>query len=193
MRPWRLWGEMSPALRNLLVGDILIRFCERIPDVFVVLWCMEAIRSPVTAFQFGWLSAIEQITAVLCYIPVAHYADRFGKKWFVVATFGFFTLFPLVLLFSERLLWLVPAFVVRGLKEFGEPTRKALIMDLAPEGRKAGMFGLYYLVRDVIVSFAALGGGWLWAVEPRLNLLVAFGFGVAGTLWFAMRGKDATA
>jgi MFS family permease len=136
------------------------------------------------------LSAIEQMTAVLCYIPVAHYADRLGKKPFVLATFVFFTMFPLTLLFSQSLWPLVGAFVVRGLKEFGEPTRKALIMDLAPENRKAAMFGLYYLVRDVVVSFAALSGAFLWQANPRWNLLTAFVFGVLGTIWFALRGRD---
>ena len=38
---------------------------------------------------------------------------------------------------------LIRAFIVRGLKEFGEPTMKALNMDLAPEERKAAVFGLY--------------------------------------------------
>jgi MFS family permease len=184
--PFRLYRQMTPDLRNLLVSDILIRFCERIPDSFVVLWCIRY----VSAFQFGWLSALEQITAVLCYIPVAHYADRFSKKPFVVTTFVFFTLFPLALLYSQSLALLIPAFVLRGLKEFGEPTRKALIMDLAPEDRKAAMFGLYYLLRDVIVSFAAFGGALLWAIRPELNLLVAFGFGIIGTVWFAARGRD---
>lgn len=189
--PLRLWGEMSSELRSLLVGDILIRFCERIPDSFVVLWCCgNVIARPVTAFQFGWLSAIEQMTAVLCYIPVAYLADRLGKKPFVLATFVFFTLFPLTLLFSQSLWPLIGAFVVRGLKEFGEPTRKALIMDLAPENRKAAMFGLYYLMRDVVVSFAALGGAFLWQVNPRWNLLSAFAFGTLGTIWFALRGRD---
>ncbi len=188
--PLRLWHDMTPDLRNLLVSDILIRFCERIPDAFVVIWCTRWIAAPTTEFQFGWLSAIEQITAVLCYIPVAHYADRIGKKPFVLATFGFFTLFPVTLYFSRSLLPLVAAFVVRGLKEFGEPTRKALIMDLAPEERKAGVFGLYYLVRDVIVSLAAFGGALLWRIDPRLNLVTAFAFGVAGTIWFAWRGRD---
>jgi MFS family permease len=188
--PLRLWGAMSPDLRNLLVSDILIRFCERIPDVFVVVWCTRQVLQPVTELQFGWLSAIEQITAVLCYIPVAHYADRLGKKPFVLATFVFFTLFPVTLLFCQSLTWLVPAFVLRGLKEFGEPTRKALIMDLAPENRKAGMFGLYYLVRDVVVAGAAFGGAVLWSVSPQVNLLVAFACGVAGTIWFAWRGRD---
>ena len=182
--PLRLYRQMPPQLRHLLVSDILIRFCERIPDSFVVIWCVQY----VSAFQFGWLSALEQITAVLCYIPVAHYADRFGKKPFVLMTFIFFTLFPLVLLFSQSLALLVPAFVLRGLKEFGEPTRKAMIMDLAPEHGKAGMFGLYYLIRDVIVAGAAFGGALLWTIRPTVNLLVAFGFGVLGTLWFAARG-----
>jgi MFS family permease len=188
--PLRLWGTMNRDLRSLLIGDILIRFCERIPDAFVVVWCTRQVLRPVTEFQFGWLSAIEQLTAVLCYVPVAHYADRFGKKPFVVATFVFFTLFPLVLLFCQSLALLVPAFVLRGLKEFGEPTRKALIMDLAPENRKAGMFGLYYLVRDVIVSLAAFGGALLWSVSPRVNLLVAFACGVVGTIWFTWQGRD---
>jgi MFS family permease len=108
----------------------------------------------------------------------------------VVLTFAFFTFFPLLLLFSHSFEMLILAFVLRGLKEFGEPTRKALILELAPEHRKAGMFGLYYLVRDLIVSVAAFGGAFLWAIDPKVNLLTAFAFGAAGTLWFAWKGKD---
>jgi hypothetical protein len=59
--------------------------------------------------------------------------QRSTKKPFVVATFFFFSLFPLLLLFSQTISWLVVAFILRGLKEFGEPTRKALIMDLSPD------------------------------------------------------------
>ena len=104
--------------------------------------------------------------------------------------FGFFTLFPLFLLFGSSFLWLVPAFILRGLKEFGEPTRKALIMDLAPEDCKAAMFGLYYLLRDVVVSVAAFGGAFLWQVGPAVNFLVAFSFGLLGTIGFAIWGRD---
>ena len=32
--------SFTPALRELLVSDILIRFCERIPYAFVILWAM---------------------------------------------------------------------------------------------------------------------------------------------------------
>ena len=190
--PLRLWKEMSGDLRRLLVADILVRFCEQIPYAFVVVWAVGTAAAPgsVSALQFGILRSIEMATAILIYIPVAYLADRGHKKPFVVATFVFFTLFPVLLLFSRSFGMLVVAFVLRGLKEFGEPTRKALIMDLAPEGRKAGMFGLYYLVRDVIVSVAAFGGALLWSVQPEVNLFTAFGFGAAGTLWFAWKGRD---
>lgn len=187
--PLVLWREMPLELRNLLFSDILIRFCERIPDAFVVVWATRHISQPVSEITFGWLSALENITAVLVYFPVAYLADRFGKKLFVLITFMFFTCFPMALWYSNSLGPLVLAFVIRGLKEFGEPTRKALIMDLAPEGRKAAMFGLYYLIRDVLVAFAALGGALLWGIAPELNLQVAFVFGILGTLWFAQGMK----
>ena len=188
--PWKLFQAMDTSLKRLLVSDILIRFCEQIPYAFVVVWCMKTIAQPVSAFQFGILTGIEMATAVLVYIPVAHLADKTTKKPFVVMTFIFFTFFPLVLLFCQSFLWLIPAFILRGLKEFGEPTRKALILDLAPETCKAGMYGLYYFLRDVCVSVAAFGGAFLWQVSPATNFMVAFIFGVAGTIGFARYGTD---
>ena len=151
---------------------------------------MKNIANPVSAFEFGVLTAIEMTTAVLIYIPVAWMADRTTKKPFVALTFVFFTLFPLALLFCQSFWTLAAVFVLRGLKEFGEPTRKALIMDLAPSGKEAGMFGLYYLIRDVVVSLAAFGGAFLWQVSPATNFMTAFAFGVAGTIWFIVFGKD---
>ncbi len=188
--PFRLLREMTPELRNLLISDILIRFCEQIPYAFVVIWSMEVITMPVSGLQFGVLTTVEMATALLIYIPVAYLADRGHKKPFVGITFVFFTLFPLVLLFCQSFWSLVVVFVLRGFKEFGEPTRKALIMDLAPENRKAGMFGLYYLLRDMVVSLAAFGGAYLWIIGPEVNLWVAFGFGVLGTCWFTWKGRD---
>lgn len=188
--PVRLMRLMNPAMKRLLVSDILIRFCEQIPYAFVVIWCMKTVSQPVSALQFGVLTTIEMATAVLIYIPVAYLADRSTKKPFVLMTFVFFTLFPLVLLFCRSFEWLILAFILRGLKEFGEPTRKSLIMDLAPDHCKAGMFGLYYLIRDVFVSAAAFGGAFLWQISPEANLITAFAFGVLGTAGFAVFGRD---
>ena len=188
--PLKLLRLMNPALKGLLVTDILIRFCEQIPYAFVVVWCLKIISEPVSAVQFGLLTTMEMATAVLVYIPVAYLADRSHKKPFVLMTFVFFTFFPLVLMYSRSFQWLVLAFILRGLKEFGEPTRKSLIMDLSPKSCQAGMFGLYYLIRDVFVSVAALGGAFLWQISPQTNFLTAFVFGIIGTVGFAVWGRD---
>ncbi len=205
---------ISTRLRNLLVSDILIRFCEQIPYAFVVIWCVK--MNGITPVEFGVLTTVEMLTAMAIYLPVAYFADKGEKKPFVLTTFVFFTLFPLVLLFSHTFWMLVIAFFIRGLKEFGEATRKALIMDLAPHGRKAATFGMYYLLRDVIVSVAAFGGALLWdassfesivrtigvgqsllpfvrsIASPATNLLAATAFGAIGTVWFAMWGRGET-
>jgi len=191
--PFRLWREMPAGLKQLLYADILIRFCERIPDAFVVVWVTRTISQPVSEMTFGWLSSLENLTAMLIYLPVALLADRWGKKPFVLTTFFFFTCFPLVLLHAQSVGCLTLAFVVRGMKEFGEPSRKALILDLSPEGRQAAMFGLYYLIRDILVALAAFGGALLWNVSPEWNLKAAFFFGILGTLWFAWKGRGAAA
>ncbi len=203
---------LTPHLKKLLVADILVRFCEQIPYAFVVIWAVSIHK--ITPFQFGILTAVEMTTAVLVYLPVAYFADKSTKKPFVVTTFVFFTLFPLVLLTARTFWAMVIAFVIRGLKEFGEPTRKALILDLAQESRKGATFGIYYLIRDVIVSIAAFSGALLWDSStaelivntlgigrsllpfferfsaPETNFLVAFGFGVLGTIFFALFGQD---
>lgn len=188
--PFRLLGQMSSQLRELLATDILIRFCEQIPYAFVVVWCMKSIDAPVTAVQFGLLTTLEMATAVLVYIPVAWLADRGPKKPFVAATFAFFTLFPLALMFARSFWWLVPVFILRGLKEFGEPTRKSLILELSPAHCRAGMFGLYYLIRDAVVSLAAFGGALLWQLGPEFNFTAAFAFGVIGTVGYLIFGRE---
>lgn len=172
----------TPALRELLVSDILIRFCERLPYAFVILWAMN--HAGLTAQQYGVLVAIEMITATLCYIPVAYWADKYGQRPFVLATFVFFTLFPLSLLWAHNFVWLVLAFVVRGLKEFGEPARKALIIAQAPAHLRARTYGAYYLIRDCIVTSGSFIGAGLWSLSPQANFIAAALCGAFGTLWF---------
>ncbi len=172
----------TPALRELLVSDILIRFCERIPYAFIILWAMD--HGGVTAQQFGYLITFEMVTAMFCYIPVAHLADKYGRRPFVLITFVFFTLFPVTLLWAHDFRWLALAFVVRGLKEFGEPARKALIIGEAAPELCARTYGAYYLIRDCTVTTGSLLGAWLWSVSPSANFIGAAICGALGTVWF---------
>ena len=174
--------SFTPALRELLVSDILIRFCERIPYAFVVLWAMNHVG--VNAQQFGVLIAFEMVTAMICYIPVAHLADKYGRRPFVLVTFLFFTLFPVTLVWANSFGWLALAFVVRGLKEFGEPARKTLIIGEAVPELRARTYGAYYLIRDCVVTSGSFLGAWLWSIGPRANFIGAAACGGLGTLWF---------
>jgi MFS family permease len=174
--------SFSPTLRELLVSDILIRFCERMPYAFAILWAMN--YGGVNAQQYGYLVAIEMIVAMVCYIPVAHLADKHGRVPFVFATFVFFTLFPVSMLWAKSFGWLAAAFAIRGLKEFGEPARKAMIIGEASPELRARTYGAYYLIRDCVVTTGSLLGAWLWSISPQANFVGAATCGAAGTIWF---------
>jgi MFS family permease len=174
--------SFNPTLRELLLSDILIRFCERLPFAFVILWATD--HAGVNAQEYGWLVAIEMVTAMLCYIPVAHLADKHGQRPFVLATFVFFTLFPVSLLWADNFAWLALAFAVRGLKEFGEPARKALIIAQAAPELRSRTYGAYYLIRDCVVTTGSLLGAWLWSLGPHTNFIGAALFGALGTVWY---------
>lgn len=180
--------QMPKPLKTLLLSDILIRFAEQIPYAFVVVWIMQTNQQ--SAVNFSFLTMIEMAVAMIVYIPVAYLSEKISNKVIVSITFGFFTIFPVILLFSTGMPMLILAFVIRGLKEFGEPTRKALIVKLANEGSKATTFGTYYLLRDIVVSIATLFSASLWLISPQANFLTASAFGLLGTLIFIAYGKD---
>ncbi len=180
---WNFWQSLRAfhaPLRRLLLSDILVRFCERIPFAWVVIYAMDNVG--VNAKEIGVLTSVEVIVASLCIIPVSHFADKHVREPFVLATFGFFTLFPLVLWLSGSFTMLVVAFAIRGLKEFGDTSRKALIIGYCTPERRGQMIGAYYLVRDLLVSTGAILGAWLWKLGPGVNFIGAAAFGLCGTV-----------
>ncbi|HXM75051.1 MAG TPA: MFS transporter [Chthoniobacterales bacterium] len=180
--------EFNAPMRRLLLSDILIRFCERIPYAWVVIFAMDYIG--VSAKQVGVLIMVEMLAATACIIPASHYADRHGREPFVIVTFIMFTLFPISLLVSRSFSALVIAFAIRGFKEFGDTSRKALIIGYCESERRGQMVGTYYLVRDLIVSVAALLGAYLWKLGAEPNFLAAAAFGIAGTIFYLKTIRD---
>jgi MFS family permease len=177
--------QFNTPLRHLLLSDILIRFCERLPFAWVVIFAMD--YTGATAKQVGLLTTIEMLAAIACTIPACHFADRHGRERFVIVTFVMFTLFPLALLISRSFLMLVLAFAIRGLKEFGDAPRKALIIGYCEPARRGQMIGAYYLVRDLIVSTGAVFGVYLWKVGPAANFIGAATLGAVGTFLYVVR------
>ena len=169
-------------MRRLLLSDILMRFCERVPYAWVVIFAMDYIG--MSAQQVGVLTTIEMLAATLCIIPASHFADQYRREPFVIVTFIMFTLFPISLLMSRSFSALVIAFTIRGLKEFGDTSRKALIIGYSDPERRGQMIGAYYLVRDLVVSTGAILGAYLWKLGPALNFLGAAAIGAAGTIFY---------
>jgi predicted MFS family arabinose efflux permease len=85
---------------------------------------------------------------------------------------------------ASSLAGLAAAFVVGGLREVGEPARKALILDLVRPDLRARGVGLYYLLRSLAIAPAATIGGFLWKVSPTVPFLMAGAVGGVGILLF---------
>ena len=179
-----VWSRMPRQLHRLLLSDVLVRTCESLVDVFVVLYATRVIG--ITAPQFGVLVSIQMVASMVVYVPAAALARRTGRKPLVVATFVAFAVFPLAVIAASSLAGLVAAFVVAGLRETGEPARKATIVDLADPACRGRTTGLYYLVRSLAITPAALAGGALWSVRPALPFVIASAFGFLGALVFAL-------
>lgn len=178
-----VWRTFHVVLKRLLISDVIIRMCEGMTGVLTILYVTNVLRFSVA--RFGTLIAIQVITSILVYIPAGKVADRIGRKPFVIATFVSFALFPLAIIAASTFTLLIIAFLIGGLREIGEPSRKAMIVDFAEEGLRARSVGLYYLVRSLSITPAALIGGLLWTVKPELPFFVAGLIGIIGTVVFA--------
>src|SRR6185295_10756385 len=100
---------LEPPLRRLLVSDILIRFCEGLSDVLMVIYVTDIIGVAVS--RYGLLIAIQTVVSIAAYLPAVRVSDRIGRKPFVIATFVCFALFPLAVAVSRGFLSLAGAFV----------------------------------------------------------------------------------
>jgi Arabinose efflux permease len=173
------FGALHRALKRLLISDIFIRTCEGMVSVFVVLYATNVVG--ITSLQFGVLIGMQMASSIAAYLPAAKLADRYGRKPFVVATFVCFSLFPLAVVLSHSFVALIPAFVIGGLRELGEPARKAMIVDLADPQRRGRTVGLYYLTRSLSITPASVIGGYLWKLNPVIPFVVAGAIGLIGT------------
>jgi MFS family permease len=183
-----VWQSFHFALKRLLVSDVTIRICEGMADVFIVLYATNVIG--ISLAEYGILVAIQMVTSMVVYIPAARIADRVGRKPFVVATFLCFALFPISVVMASSFVSLIFAFIIGGLREIGEPSRKAMIVDFAEPSLRARSVGLYYLVRSLSITPAAVIGGLLWQYAPQTPFITAGIIGLIGTVVFSVTVEE---
>ncbi len=171
---------LPPPLVRLLAADTLVRIGEGVATSFIVLFVIET--RGIGVAEYGVLYAIQQSVSIASYLPGGRIGDLAGRRSIIGVTFVFFAVFPLAVRVAGSYAALVVAFAIGGLKEIGEPARKSLIVDLAPDEERARVVGLYYGIRNLLVVPAGLAGGWLWQRGPHLPLETAFVVCVVGAL-----------
>ena len=180
---WRIVRRFHPTLHRLLLAEVLTRWCDWLVREFVVLYLL-AVRG-VGPSAIGLLFAVQHVTALLTYLPIGRMTATVGLQPFIGLTFVFFALLPLSLAVLPGGWGLVAAFVVSGLREIGEPARKALITSLLPAPVRAQGVGLYWGLRSAATCWASLVGALVWHWwGPDPLLYVAAGVGGLGTAVF---------
>ena len=204
MRPKALAGHvpfstivrsMPRDLRIFLTAEIFIRWGDWFVRSFSALYVYSFLTTEQgwtparSVAAVGMLIAITNLTALATYIPVAKWVDRSpSPKPFIGMTFFLFAIFPICLVMLPRVaLWagapviagLVTAYALNGLREIGEPARKALISGgFAPEIR-ARAVGLYWGLRSCAYCPAPLVAVFLWStIGPERTFLIAGGIGL---------------
>ena len=65
-----------------------------------------------------------------------------------------------------------------------------MIVDFAEPHLRARSVGLYYLVRSLSITPAALVGGLLWTFAPQTPFVTASVIGIIGTIVFAVTVEE---
>ncbi|RLF07672.1 MAG: hypothetical protein DRJ64_02525 [Thermoprotei archaeon] len=179
---------MKKELKYLLIADILARFGSYMASQYIVLYIINILGG--SSLDFGLLVSVQMATAISTYLPAAKMADMYGRRPLIALTFTFFSLYTLALGITNTLAIVPVSFILAGLREVGEPARKALIVDLAEDPYRGRIIGLYYLIRELIGFPAPIIGGLLWYFNPRCTFLLASIISSIGLLLFLLKVKE---
>ncbi|RLI99635.1 MAG: hypothetical protein DRP08_07015 [Candidatus Aenigmatarchaeota archaeon] len=183
----KLWQIMDKKLKKLLISDILARMASYMIKVYIVIYVINILKA--TPLDYGLMISIQMTTSILSYLPAAKLADKYGRKPFITLTFLFFSLFPLILVQIPSPTLLPLAFIIAGLREIGEPARKAYIVDLSEGEYKGKTIGLYYLIRELTNLSSPIIGGILWTISPKILFYTSFFIGLTGVTIFSITNK----
>jgi len=185
----RVLREMPKDLRLLLSAEIILRWGDWFVRDFAAIYVVGVLgRSPQ---DYGFLVALTSFTALATYIPAGKMVDRApSAKPFIGLTFFLFASFPFCLVLLPRsglpvMAALVLTFILNGLREVGEPARKALIASGFPPEIRARAVGLYWGLRSFAFFPAPIVSYLLWSrLGPDNAFLIGGTLGMLATAWF---------
>lgn len=139
--------------------------------------------------QIPLLWAVISAVAMVGSAPLAAWSDRIGRRRLLVAGYGGYGLFYLLIgQLQTSGPWLLPLFASYGLfLSATEGVEKALVADLSTAGRRGTAFGWFNLITGLMVLPASALFGWLY---EAFNPQIAFNGGglcaLAAALWLAL-------
>ncbi len=205
--PFRtILDTMPRELKQLLTAEIFIRWGDWFARDFSVLYVVSLLTrdwgwtDQAATASAGWLLAIMGATALATYVPVAKWVDRSASpRPFIGTTFLLFSLFPICLVLLPKacaalglpvMFGLVVTYMLNGLREIGEPARKALISTGFPPEVRARAVGLYWGLRSFAFCPAPIVAALLWSrIGPDATFLIGGSIGLLGTLWYTAGGS----
>jgi MFS family permease len=130
-------------------------------NLFLLLRARElGVPQPQIPLLWALISAVAMVGST----PLAAWSDRVGRKRMLVAGYGLYGLFYLLIGHLQSTgLWVVPLFATYGLfLSATEGVEKALVADLADPHHRGTAFGWFHLITGLMVLPASLGFGWLY-------------------------------
>lgn len=167
---WRL-RDMPSALKRYLVVMVIFTLGNS-SNMFLLLRAQE-LGVPQAEVPLLW--AAVSAVAMLFSTPLSALSDRWGRKRLLIGGYLAYAAFYLALgAMRDNGLLLFALFAFYGLfMAATEGVEKALVADLAPEGRQGTAFGWFNLTVGVMLLPASVVFGWLY---QTYSPWVAFAF-----------------
>jgi len=180
--------HIPEKMRYLLISDILARFGRNIVEAYIIIYVIDILGySPVF---FGFMISLQMTIAILSYFPAGILADKVGRKIPIAITFACFAAFPLFLILPINIFAPLLSFGLAGFREFGEPARKAMIVDLTPPETKGQTIGSYYTARSLAVLPASIIGALIWEISPEIPFIIASVISAFGLIVFLLKVEN---
>ncbi|HLO62881.1 MAG TPA: MFS transporter, partial [Azonexus sp.] len=181
---WRL-ADMPPAFRRYLAVVALFTLGNS-SNMFLLLRAREL---GVGEAEIPLLWAAVSAVAAVFSTPLAALSDRFGRLRLLLGGYLAYGIFYVTFgSLATDGFWLFVLFAFYGLfMAATEGVEKALVADLAPNGRRGTAFGWFNLTTGLMLLPASIVFGWLWqGVASWLAFLFSAccAFAAAGLLKF---------
>ncbi len=174
--------QLPKELHPLLIADIFVRFGKAMVKALLILYVATIVNLQIVGILLGF-----QVTvSILSYLPAAVVAEKIGKKPVVIISFLCFSLYPILTIYSTTVPMLFVAYFIAGFREFGEPARKAMIVDRCNPDSRGENVGLYYTIRSLSIIPGSIVGAYIWVISPKLTGLIAMIIVLIGLLIFSI-------